>query len=413
MIRLTIGRADPAVPRSHLSTRDLAAEALAGLLQRPGRTLLTALGTVLGVGAFVAVLGLTATASGQISSRFTALVATEIRVADNGGPDPSTVDDAFPADADQRVRAIPGVVDAGVYWTAPRLDVTGVLLPGQAASQQIPVVAASPGLLRAVGATLAEGRLYDQFHDQRAEQVVVLGSAAARRLGVTTLAVGPAIYIDGIPFTVVGVLDDVQRDTDLLFDALVPRRTAEALWGPPDVSNRAQMLVATRIGAAQVVAGQIPLALRPDAPGLFTVTPPPDPRALRDAVSTDLGVLFLLLAAVCLVIGAVGIANTTMVAVLERVGEIGLRRALGARPRHIAGQFLVEAAATGAAGGLAGASLGLVVVVAVALIQQWTPIVATWTLAAAPLLGIVVGLAAGAYPAIRAARIEPVEALRR
>jgi putative ABC transport system permease protein len=80
-------------------------------------------------------------------------------------------------------------------------------------------------------------------------------------------------------------------------------------------------------------------------------------RRLTTAVSTDLGVLFLVLAGVCLVIGAVGIANTTMVAVLERVAEISLRRVLRARPRHIASQFLIEAAATGTAGGLAGASL--------------------------------------------------------
>src|SRR5690606_5859705 len=97
-------------------------------------------------------------------------------------------------------------------------------------------------------------------HDSRAEQVAVLGSAAARRLGITTLAVRPAIFIDGIPFTVLGILDDVARNTDTLFNVLVPRHTAQTLWGPPDPSDRAQMLVQTRVGAAQVVARQIPLA---------------------------------------------------------------------------------------------------------------------------------------------------------
>lgn len=381
------------------------------MLQRPGRTLLTALGTVLGVGAFIAVLGLTATASGQISSRFTALVATEIRVEDNGGQDPAAAALNFPDDADKRVAAIPGVVHAGVYWTIPRLSVTGVVLPGQRPIEDIPVLAASAGLLRALGPTLSQGRLYDEFHEDRREPVAVLGSAAARRLGITTLAVRPAIFIDGMPFTVIGILDDVARNTDVLLDVLVPRRTAQALWGAPD--TRANMLVETRVGAAAVVARQIPYALRPDNLDLFTVTAPPDPQALRDAVSTDLGLLFLVLAGVSLVIGAVGIANTTMVAVLERVHEIGLRRALGARPRHIAGQFLIEASATGATGGIVGASLGLLVVVTVAIVQEWTPIIATWTVAAAPVLGMLVGLAAGFYPATRAARIEPIDALRR
>jgi putative ABC transport system permease protein len=393
--------------------RDLVEEAVAGLLQRPARTVLTGLGTILGVGAFVAVLGVTATATGQISSSFTALVATEIRVEDNGGTDPSLVDNAFPADADRRVRGIPGVEHAGVYWSVGELPVAGVPLPGVADTNDVRVRAASPDLLRALGPTLLEGRLFDELHDERAEPVVVIGKVAATQLGVATLATRPAIFVDGMPFTVVGVLNNVDREPEFLFDVIVPRRTAEALWGPPDAADRAKMLVQTQVGAAQVVAAQIPLALRPDAPEQFTVVAPPDPHTLRDAVATDLGTLFLLLAAVSLVIGAVGIANTTMVAVLERVHEIGLRRALGARPHHIASQFLIEAGATGAAGGAVGASLGLLVVVGVAVAQQWTPLVATWTIAAAPVLGLLVGLAAGAYPAVRAALVEPVEALRR
>lgn len=161
------------------------------------------------------------------------------------------------------------------------------------------------------------------------------------------------------------------------------------------------------------MAGEVALALRPDAPTSFEVVPPPDPRDLRDNVSSDLGALFLMLAGVCLAIGAVGIANTTTLAVLERINEIGVRRALGARRRHIAAQFLTEGAALGLVGGTAGAGLGVAAVVVVAVARQWTPVLAPAVVLLAPAMGLLVGLIAGAYPALRAARIQPVQALQR
>ncbi|GAB3667948.1 hypothetical protein GCM10027589_34160 [Actinocorallia lasiicapitis] len=126
-----------------------------------------------------------------------------------------------------------------------------------------------------------------------------------------------------------------------------------------------------------------------------------------------MGVLFLALAGICLVIGAVGIANTTLVAVLERTGEIGLRRSLGARRRHIAAQFLTESAALGFLGGLIGTSLGIAAVVTTAIVQDWTPVLEPLTVLPAPLIGAATGVLAGLYPAWRAGHIEPVEALRR
>jgi putative ABC transport system permease protein len=130
-------------------------------------------------------------------------------------------------------------------------------------------------------------------------------------------------------------------------------------------------------------------------------------------VTSSLNAVFLALAGIALFVGAVGIANTTLVAVLERSGEIGLRRALGARPRHIAVQFLAESTALGLFGGLLGACLGVLAALAVSVYQHWTALVDPRIVLAAPAAGAIIGLLAGLYPALRASSIEPADALRR
>lgn len=404
-----------AVPLSVLSSRDLLGEALAGMLQRPGRSVLTALGTVLGVGTFVAILGLTATTSSQIDGRFNALTATEVTVEDVAAEEDPYAEPAFPKDADERIGGLNGVQAAGVYWTVRTGADTKVraALVGEATrGSDIDVVAASPGVLQAARPSVSQGRLYDRRMEEDGEFVAVLGSGVASRLGIATLGNRPAVFIGDQPFTVVGIIDDTQRKADLLLSVIVPRTTAEKVWGPPE-GGGASMLVATDLGAARQVAELVPTALRPDHPEYLKAVPPPDPKTLRTGVGDDLGRLFLLLAAICLVIGAVGIANTTLVAVLERTGEIGLRRALGARGRHVMAQFLAESGALGALGGLVGTSLGVITVVAVAAARSWTPVVHPATVMAAPVIGLVTGVLAGLYPAWRASRIQPAEALRR
>ncbi len=406
--------------------RDTTAEAVAGIVQRPGRAVLTMLGTVLGVGAFVAVLGLTATGAGQISRQFTVLADTTVTVEDNGpannvaapGTNPSI---GFPADADAVADHINGVAAAGVWWPValPQgTNFSGSLALSATTSQTINLLAASPGAVRAMGLKLAAGSPLTAYENDTRQHVAMIDTATAAALGISParLASQPAVFVDGIAYTVVGVYSSAQRVVTYESAMLIPEQTALADYGnpAPGIGNQeeAQMIVATRIGAAQAVARQIAAAELATDPSRLVVTSPANPQTLQSEVSGDLAGLFLILALVSLLIGAVGIANTTLVAVLERTEEIGLRRAVGARPRHIAAQFLAESAALGTLGGLIGTCIGVATVVVFAAVKDWTAILNPAYTLPAPLIGTVVGLLAGAYPAVRAARTSPLAALR-
>jgi hypothetical protein len=388
------------------------AEAIAGLLARPARVGLTVLGTVIGVGALVATLGLSKTAGSQIVGRFDALSATDVVISPSvrAGGSGAVV---LPFDGEARLRRLNGVVAAG---TLADVDVRGQLVrsvpindPLAAGAVQLPMKAASPGLFRAVRARLAMGRLFDEGHSRRADRVLVLGPNAAQRLGITRVDQQPAVFLGDRLYAVIGLLSDVRRQVSLRGAAIMPQGTARREFGlrAPGLAQ-----VETRIGAVPLVARQAPTALSPSDPRLLKVAAPPDPRRLRGAIAKDLNALFLLLGGVSLLVGAIGIANVTLVSVLERVGEIGLRRALGAGRRHIAAQFLLESTAMGLAGGIIGASAGTLVIVAVSAYNTWTPVLDPWVPLGAPVLGALIGLLSGTYPSLRAASLEPVEALR-
>lgn len=395
-----------------MSFVDLVDEASAGLFARPGRTLLTVLGTVIGLAALVATLGLSSTASNRIVGRFDELAATEIVVSSR----PSSrdgVSNQIPWDASDRLNRLNGVAAAG---TLSRIDVGNVLIstapvsdPSRRTDFDLSVQAVSPSAFPAVRAILSSGRFFDQGFSDRADRVAVLGSSAAERLSVFNLATRPAIRIGDEVFTVIGIISDVGRQHDLLGSVIIPEGTAIQLYRlrAPEL-----VVVETDLGANDLITAQIPLALRPDNETALKIVSPPDQQRVRDAVESDLNLLFVVLGAVSLLVGAIGIANVTLVSVMERTGEIGLRRALGATRIHIAGQFLVESSAIGFIGGIIGASVGVLIVVSVAAYQSWTPVLNVWLAISAPLVGAIVGLLAGTYPASRAARLEPVEALR-
>ena len=404
----------PPVAGTRLAWRDLLAESLNSLTVRPGRTMMTILGTILGVGAFVAVLGLTATAAGQITGTFSVLRATEVTVDDAGSASPDGTLSSFPADADQIAVSLPGVTAGGVSWLLPGgpADVTTTLDP-RVTPRQLGVYAASPGYLKALGARTSSGTLFNRFEQSRATRVAVLGKDAAAQLGITSTVLGPTVFVHGTAYTVIGIIDDVNRQASALSSVFIPDTTARAARGQPSAIGAATMLVATELGAADQVARQLPVALRPDQPGLLRANPPRTDHAVERSVFAALNPVFFSLAALTLLIGGVGIANTTLVAVIERTAEIGLRRVFGARPRDIYAQFLAEAILVGTLGGLVGTALAVVTTVCVAVLMQWTAILDPTITLTAPLIGTVTGALAGLYPAIRAARVPPLAALHR
>ncbi len=399
-------------PRPRMSLLALGGEALASVLGQPSRAALTILGTVVGGAALVATLGLSRTAGNQIVGRFDVLAATDIVVEPKlSGAGQATT--PLPWDTEARLLRLNGVVAAG---TLSEVDGQGQLIraapihdPISRTEFQFPIRAVSGGLPQAVRATLSSGRSFDAGHSTRADRVVLLGRNVADALHISGVDDQPAIFIGDTVYVVLGILESVERQPALLSAVLIPEGTARKEFGllRPGLAQ-----AETRLGAAYAVAAEAPIALSPNDPALLKVTAPPEPQRVRAGVQADLDSLFLLLGLVSLVVGALGIANITLVSVMERIGEIGLRRALGATRVNIASQFLLESTLLGTVGGVVGASVGTLAVVLVASLRGWTPVLELWVPLAAPVAGAAVGLAAGLYPSIRAARLEPVEALR-
>ncbi|WP_367183094.1 ABC transporter permease [uncultured Cellulomonas sp.] len=402
-------------PLDRFGLRDLLAEAAHGIGSRPARLLLTIVGTVLGIGSLVVTVGLAQTAAGQVARQFDAVAATQVVVEPataRSGDSQRTVG-RIPWDVEDRLDRLAGVEQVGAVSTvdigAATVSAVPVNDPSAPALTPPPVLATTPGLLDAVRGTIATGRSFDAGHDARADRVVVLGVRAAQRLGVFRVDRQPSIFIGERPYTVIGILGDVQRRSDLLDSVLLPVGTARADFA---LAGLEQAQVTIAVGAGAVVGEQAPIALDPATPEAVDVQVPPPPSAVRRDVQADINAIFLALGAVALLVGGLGIANVTLLSVRERVGEIGLRRALGATTRDVAQQFLVESVVIGLLGGLVGAAIGVLVVVAVSLAKEWTPILDEAAVVGSALLGGVIGLAAGTYPAVKAARIEPIAALR-
>jgi putative ABC transport system permease protein len=379
------------------------AEAATSIARQPVRTLLCALGTVVAVGAFTTTNGLTESASNAVSTSFNELRATTVEFQG-----PSTMSEADVA----RLGRLRGVTGAGLVWDVyqqqPLPVAVGPTTSGPTQTQ-LPVTAMGPSAFSAIGAALSSGRFYDTGADLHHQMVALLGSAAASQLGISSSLGNPAINVQGIVLTVVGIVSSSQQESQSLLGVIVPPYVADVISGGHDPRR---VIARTAPGAAQLIGREGPIELDPYQPGLVTAEVPPNPMSLRSQVQASLSSLLRVLSFAGLGIGFLAIAAVTIMSVAQRRSEIGLRRAVGYGRLEVARLIVLEAAGVGMLGGILGASIGVLATSAIASGNHWTPVMNTTLVLVAPFLGVAVGVLAGSYPAIRASRITPMAALR-
>lgn len=393
------------VPRSRLRPVDVAGVGVLGVRSRPGRAALTAAGIAIGIAALVAVVGVSSSSRADLLATLDRLGTNLLTVT--AGQTFLAEDAELPEEAPQMIRRIGpvqtaaavGVVDGSVRRTdhVPEAETGGIRI---GATRQ--------ELLATLGGTLAAGR----FHDDASETLptVVLGADAARRLGLEDLQGNPRVWLADHWAGVIGILDPLPLAPELDSAALVGWDWAEAELG----FEGAPGTVYVRTDPADVDAVQSVLAptTNPFAPDEVEVSRPSDALEARAAADQAFTTLLLGLGGVALLVGGIGIANVQVIAVLERRTEIGVRRALGATRGHVRAQFLVEAVLLAGIGGVAGVALGAGITALYAGNQGLPFSIPAEGLAAGVAAALLVGGLAGLWPATRAAKLPPAEAVR-
>ncbi|MDR2254365.1 MAG: ABC transporter permease [Bifidobacteriaceae bacterium] len=399
--------------RERFTGGDLLGEAVRGLAGRPGRLVLTALAVMLGIGSLVVTIGFAQTGSRQVEATFDSVAATQGMISERA--DPLTGDKPLPLpwDAAERVARLNGVVAAGtlseIEVDTKRISAAPVFDPEAPPVAAPAVMAVTPDTLATVEGVMAEGVFFSGFHEATAQRVAVLGRDAAATLGVVRVSDQPSVFIGDVSYTVIGIIGSVKAGHGLLGAVVVPQSTARRLLGlaAPD-----ELRLRLEVGAGPMVAAQAGPALNPNSPNDYDIALPGPASDFRKSLTRDVNSLFVVLGLVALAIGALSIAVVTSLSVMERRGEIGLRRALGATQRSVAAQFVAETSIVGLLGGLIGAAAGVLGVVGISAAREWTPVVDLRLVAAAALVGVVTGAVAGLAPAVRAARVEPATALQ-
>lgn len=377
-----------------------------GIHTRKMRAALSALGISIGIATMIVVTGIPASSQKALMNQLSALGTNMLQAVPVPNQTPPV---QLPPQSVDMVRRIgPVTVASAVANTHAEVfrndhvdadDYSGIT-----------VLASKPNLLQAINAKVQSGSYLSASTEKF--PTVVLGSVAATRMGIAKTVPGqpaPQIYIGRRWFTVIGVLAQTPLSPDIDRSVLVgwdAARTQLNFAGHPTV-----IYVKAREDGIDAVRDVLAQTIYPELPGMVQVSRPSDALAAKRATQTTFSALFLGLAGVALLVGGIGVANTMVISVLERRREIGLRRALGANKGQIRGQFLTESIALSCLGGLAGTLLGILATIGYATYQNWPPVIPLPAVAGGFAGAVLIGMAAGVYPSIRASRLTPTEAL--
>jgi putative ABC transport system permease protein len=392
-----------ALAPSQLLPADILRVGGVGLHTRRLRAALSALGIAIGIAAMVAVLGISESSKSDLIATLDRLGTNLLRVTPGQtilGEDAELPEEAGsmigrvgPVESVSAVEAVDGTVRRTNY--IPEEETGG-----------ISVMAADLDLLATLGATVRRGVFLDAATARY--PAVVLGSKAAERLGIDRAGVD--VWLGERWFTVVGILDPIELASDLDAAALIGLPIAKELFGAE--GSASTIFVRANPDDLDDVRAVLGATANPEHPEEVDVSRPSDALEARAAAKTAFTSLFLGLGAVALLVGGVGIANVMVISVLERRSEIGLRRALGATKGHIRLQFLTESLMLAATGGAVGVALGVLITVAYAFNRGWQAVVPSYVPVGGLATAMAIGAVSGLYPAVRAARLSPTEALR-